>query len=535
LNGTPYGLRIEKKNGATPSTDIVVTFYFPNSSGADEYTLSAVSSDENNGAVTQKETANPNEHILTATPAYGYGLDHWVYKGDSTQDDENAVDGWVIAEDSNGKLTYTVTIDENREYKAVFSPVKLSLGNSRIEVRAGGDGGLSSAVDAKGYLSIGGGGQPLSTEPVEYHADDIVRFWFEYSLSGNLETTRPIHFAIYDGEFTADQLEDQTPIREINARLAAGFGGSGIDENGYRPAVGGQYTAFLRTEELTEDMTHITLAAKLGDAEVIVKTYEITLTELDTSGWVETVVSALNALEPTIVKVPRGNAAVAAFAAAMKKAYPNDYAGGTWFINAHGGAFGLFLNSAGVDPTRQRHRIVDTYNSDAGGATYGINGVFCDLGSSSWKIYGGEVQTWGGLASPNWEGKEEGCAVPTKFTNYSVEKQWAIAVLRDSGVSDDAIAAYIAETGAGYTITVDALKTRFASGDAELAERMTWEIADEIKDIFDPVKAAIDNIDGKTDDARTQAIQAARSDYNTLKNTSTFFGSRVYFNNLFTR
>ncbi|MDR1330411.1 MAG: S-layer homology domain-containing protein [Oscillospiraceae bacterium] len=491
--------------------------------------ISVITSNVEHGTVTEAEPRANNSFILTATPALGYGFDHWEY---STVSNPGGVD-WTTDDAATAQgAVATVTITQDTVYRAVFAPVKLSLGNSRIEVRTGGDGGFSTAINEKGYLLTGAPGKSLSTDSTEYHAGDIVRFWFEYSLSGDLEGTRPIYFAIYEGKFTAEQLEKKIPIREINASLAAGFGGSGADENGYRPSVKGQYTAFLRTEELPEEITHITLAAKLGDADVIVKTYDITLSEWDKSDWVETVVSALNVLEPTIVKVPRGATAIEAFMSAMNKAYPKDYAGGTWFIDAHGGAFGLFLNFAGVDPTLQRYRVVDTYNGYPGGATYGMNGVFCDLGSGSWKLYGGEVQTWAGLEGSN--AKEKDCRVPTRLAAYtSPERAWAIAVLRDSGVSDDDITAYIAEALPGWT--ADDLKTRFASGNDEFAERMTWKIADEITAIFDPVKAAIDEIEGKTGDGRTQAVTAARSAFNTLKNTKTFFGSNVYFNSLFTR
>ncbi|MDR1135970.1 MAG: DUF4430 domain-containing protein [Clostridiales Family XIII bacterium] len=88
------------------------------------------SSDNITYGLADKEKTGINRWQLTATPALNYALDHWEYKSESTAEHEDAVDGWLIAEDSYGKSTYTVELSEEREYKAVFAAACIMLDDS---------------------------------------------------------------------------------------------------------------------------------------------------------------------------------------------------------------------------------------------------------------------------------------------------------------------------------------------------------------------------------------------------------------------
>jgi hypothetical protein len=73
-----------------------------------------------NGDVEKKDEGDDIYH-LAAIPNPDYYLDYWEYRGASTGGE------WVAAGDSYGQTSYTVTISEDCEYRAVFAPSKLVL------------------------------------------------------------------------------------------------------------------------------------------------------------------------------------------------------------------------------------------------------------------------------------------------------------------------------------------------------------------------------------------------------------------------
>jgi VCBS repeat-containing protein len=111
--------------------NITVTFY-PNESGGEEYNAT-ISSDIENGTATQIKKTN-DTYILTGTPDDGYMLDYWEYstdRGNSWCDEADR----IVNDVENSAATTTVTLTEDRVYRAVFKPAQFILLDDEIGIR----------------------------------------------------------------------------------------------------------------------------------------------------------------------------------------------------------------------------------------------------------------------------------------------------------------------------------------------------------------------------------------------------------------
>ncbi|MDR1573859.1 MAG: S-layer homology domain-containing protein [Clostridiales Family XIII bacterium] len=134
--------------------DIVIEAVFEEKTTS-TFAVTVISGEDENGSASVFNV-DGNTYAFTAAPAYGYGLDHWEYKGASTSD------SWQSAEDSYGKSNYTVTISEDREYKAVFAPRFKDVISAHLSEFAADSGADTPASIAQGYHIIGMGNPPAS-------------------------------------------------------------------------------------------------------------------------------------------------------------------------------------------------------------------------------------------------------------------------------------------------------------------------------------------------------------------------------------
>ncbi len=103
-----------RTNNLLATEDITIQLnYAVDSQGS--FTVTASSADESQGKANSPILTAVNSYILTSQAQDGYVLDFWEYKGASTNNE------WVKDDDSNGKSTYSVTVTEEREYRAVFA------------------------------------------------------------------------------------------------------------------------------------------------------------------------------------------------------------------------------------------------------------------------------------------------------------------------------------------------------------------------------------------------------------------------------
>jgi hypothetical protein len=211
------GWQINFAKTQTVTSPIYIKFIWREENTGGSYSLDIVVSA--NGSVLKNQIAQTNEYVLTATPtAYGYGLDHWEYKGESTGSE------WEIATDSYGKSKYTVTIDEDREYKAVF-------GEKFFEITETAKATLFSEITygyQTLYLDKGYGNNNISNSQIPaIGSPGLIQI--DYAQPSGIKFTEPdshtLAIKVYSGESTGGDVIWDRDIRPQDAKSFFGNAG----------------------------------------------------------------------------------------------------------------------------------------------------------------------------------------------------------------------------------------------------------------------------------------------------------------------
>jgi hypothetical protein len=230
------------------------------------------------GTVSAKDELS-NTWQLTATPALDYALDHWAYKGESTSGE------WATAEDSYGELAYTVEIDEDREYKAVFAPAHVVLDDGAA---FSWNSAMGSSVEPIRF-------EKYFTDYVAYFYEhkvtpvvgDICRFILPWHTTGTLEeiglgvaekgenSRHNVRIILYIGDDTQSEPFIDSGKLGLAASVSRTTNGQDIGQ------INDGQIAFFFLLPATETMT---VSMQLDDQEPVVKTYRtgqnLTLTNM---------------------------------------------------------------------------------------------------------------------------------------------------------------------------------------------------------------------------------------------------------------
>jgi hypothetical protein len=521
---------------------------------------------------------------LTATPTeYGYGLDYWEYRTEKAGNDFTG--DYTIAEDSYYQSTYTATIEQDTEYKAVFAPqffrtisAHLSEYNSsdatfvergyiygninalgaKTQIREGQPATLNLAVHNNDHIVLDEkargenynshlNGLPILDLTLDVYAGegaDKEKLLWSHDFNDTMEV-------IERGNFGLQLAIPETPYTE-KITVVFTTGGPGQDYNvvdtvtldisdsmyndpqgtdrgealaafaedyeGYIAKTNYADSTYLKWKPLLEHAYQVernkivfadgaegiasALAAAKQELKDIVDDKKIRGVD-----YIGIVASIENVLPNTLVRLPAGAYNIDAIAAAMEKEYPEGNATGTWYVDMTGG----FINYIGVDRTKVKSGIIDTCKGYVGGATYGVNGFFCNVGTLQWRMLDGEVTKWAGSIS-GYTGKggaRDGDAVDLTFpARGEVRGAWALGVLRDAYTDAQLLANGVS------TASDEELKAKYPG----LADEMTWRLPPDFTDDA-KVIAALAACDALTNESPEDDIIAAREAYNAIPDT----------------
>jgi uncharacterized repeat protein (TIGR02543 family) len=236
-----------------PLTDADITFVWNKvESSATRYSITAVTNDSSKGTVDDpiysRAEGNSELYYLNSTPNIGYGLDYWEYKGASTGDN------WIKDDNFIGQNPYQVTIDEDRDYRAVFAPAKVILGDTLIcaPVRLNRVSPIGNIMNSQSV-----------SQPV--FAGQRARISLVHSFGGpilnDLNTQIDVECKLYAGDSASG-----TPLKTVSGKYAQ----IDLTTTGY---------AQTRTVDfdfnIIPKLSQVTVSAKFGELEEVVKTYDI--------------------------------------------------------------------------------------------------------------------------------------------------------------------------------------------------------------------------------------------------------------------
>ncbi|MDR1409655.1 MAG: DUF4430 domain-containing protein [Oscillospiraceae bacterium] len=216
----------------SPNANITIEFVWVKATdpNAAIYPVSVANSENGQaGADFEGNIDGGSQYRLQATPNIGYGLDHWEYKGASTGDE------WTKDNDSVGQDAYQITVGEDREYRAVFAPTVILLQNLSVSVANG-------------------------SSSVSIYAGQSVDFSVQYEQRGKLNPNTSYEFKLYSGA-------------AANGTLLGIKSGSDLTDYYAVP----QNAKFGFTVDAMPGISQVTVSAKLGANEPVVKTYNVTV------------------------------------------------------------------------------------------------------------------------------------------------------------------------------------------------------------------------------------------------------------------
>ncbi|MDR2108581.1 MAG: DUF4430 domain-containing protein [Coriobacteriales bacterium] len=235
-------MNIVVAKGKPLAVSVEVKLVFPTEyDNSEQKAITVSSSDESKGTATSKVVTGGNTHTLTATPEIGYGLDYWEYKGESTNGE------WVEAPGSQQKSTYTVTLTEDREYKAVFGLARILYGDVAM-IRLNNE-----------YEPIGRDSMPAENSTVK--EGDPVKIYFQTAIPCDFPDGYRLEVKAYKGGYQGDAPEEDNRF---------------YFNKGNAPR---QYANHFSVGNLTLEevpyMTHFTVGYQINDGPWAYKTYAL--------------------------------------------------------------------------------------------------------------------------------------------------------------------------------------------------------------------------------------------------------------------
>ena len=338
--------------------------------------------------------------------------------------------------------------------------------------------------------------RPLPSDPAA-----VSRFFLCFVMPDVSQLTFKMTFKNYNGDvISTETLVIDTPIDARISDLKAQY--SGLEYLKWRFLINNTLDQAADAMSKTDDegqKTSIFNAAKSKVESYI---------DGSNKDFIEVVFQITNVLPPTLIRVPDGVVQLQAMRGALEQEYPtNQFPNGnnphgTWYIDGHGGAFGLFINDIGVDPDGLLRGNVDTHKAYVGNITYVVNGFFADKGVSSWLCSDKEVFLWN-----NKGNNPVAFTLPQIANTTSWGAAWAIAVMRDEGIA-------LGDIPSGKTIAelVEMFKGEYPGIVPRLdVSSLPEDFTSDAQVIA--AKAAIDVLDNDSVEAD---VKAARMLYNTI-------------------
>jgi len=187
------------------------------SSDASELTIATDSM--TNGSASKSNVGDL--YTLTAKPANGYMLDYWEYStdGGGTYPEENR----IINDDQNTKANITVTLTEDRVYRASFKPAHILLLDKPIVIRQWHwiEPRYTTPFEVDKYFI----GSSTGSEPPQ---SDLVREGLDATLGIYIDSPSLLPREIYTGKVDLyKNKETKEPFRTIEFRRGETIGSTG--------------------------------------------------------------------------------------------------------------------------------------------------------------------------------------------------------------------------------------------------------------------------------------------------------------------
>ncbi|MCL1821158.1 MAG: terpene cyclase/mutase family protein [Oscillospiraceae bacterium] len=579
--------------GGNLFADVTIEAKFMSLDGDTEFSVTALSSDEQHGTVDEPTFVDSFDYwLLSATPNADFAFDHW----EITSGDTSSVDWGSGSPTSNPA---NVTVSEDTTFTAIFVPAAIKLTGTYSLQSMGllsindppfsvSKNQKSTAADGTPFyyyestFGVGGvagliGGQQISPTAgtnavlaVDWKAtgpiilDSLLDSTTRTNKTPNTEYGKYVDIELYEGSDTSGNLihsfEDVVLIftsmnydRQIRplpsdpaavSRFFLCFVMPDVSQLTFKMTFKNYNGDVISTETLVIDTP---IDARISDLKAQYSGLEYlkwrflinntldqaadAMSKTDDEGqktsifnaakskvesyidgsnndFIEVAFQITNVLPPTLIRVPDGVVQLQAMRGALEQEYPtNQFPNGnnphgTWYIDGHGGAFGLFINDIGVDPDGLLRGNVDTHKAYVGNITYVVNGFFADKGVSSWLCSDKEVFLWN-----NKGNNPVAFTLPQIANTTSWGTAWAIAVMRDEGIA-------LASIPSGKTLVelVEIFKGEYPGIVPRLGVNSLPEDFTSDAQVI-AAKAAIDVLDNDSVEAD---VKAARMLYNTI-------------------
>jgi uncharacterized repeat protein (TIGR02543 family) len=238
----------------TPTTDITVNFVWD--TGSTENFSASIAESENGSADAQFLENSEEAAVwkLDATPNTDFAFVRWESKAADAEDSEYITDNEATAQGA----TATVTLTGDMTYRAVFTDARLTPITPTFKQSQ------SNAIYSHDGDSIFSTPSDSIQQPTIYPGQ-IVQSGFRYTLTGPVTSGQALSVRYYAGSEAEGE-----PLVSFNGKL--GLSSEGV---AFPPVGAGTYSADLKPFIFSGDVTQITVYTKLGEANAVTKTFNL--------------------------------------------------------------------------------------------------------------------------------------------------------------------------------------------------------------------------------------------------------------------